>query len=243
MSLARRHRVRTEARMLGVLFALLGCSPRLVVPVEPRVDVAILPGCPSDPDGTVSECQWRRAAWGAELHARGVAPKLVASGSDVYNGYTEALALRAALVALGVPEADILTESQALHTDENMAYSKAVALPRGYTHFGVASDLPQVRGGCRQLRSYGLPCTPLPIHYPTVMRRLEQGVPRLTTVPTPALQWEPLELREDRLAANQGRARRPPSMALYLQRGLLALVGVTWRPSPPEPDPTVYGGD
>ena len=29
------------------------------------VDVAIVPGCPSEADGTLSACQWRRAAWAA----------------------------------------------------------------------------------------------------------------------------------------------------------------------------------
>ncbi|HTK84070.1 MAG TPA: YdcF family protein [Patescibacteria group bacterium] len=67
------------------------------------------------------------AATGAMLYQQGLCKKIVASGGVLTDdGRTEAAAIRDELVRLGVPEKDILVEDKAMHTGENVAYSKAL---------------------------------------------------------------------------------------------------------------------
>src|SRR6478736_10236582 len=114
---------------LAVL-ANLGCNTdRLEMRGTPPApfDAVVVPGCPSELDGSLSRCQMARAVWAARLWERGWARNFITSGSAVYTPFVEAEALAAALVALGVPPDRIWLEPNALHTDENMVYSLQIA--------------------------------------------------------------------------------------------------------------------
>ncbi|MCA9570468.1 MAG: hypothetical protein KC656_21645 [Myxococcales bacterium] len=71
---------------------LLACAAagHKLPPPPAGVDAVIVPGCPNLTDGRASECQWRRAAWGAELYRTGVARNLIASGAAAHTPFVEA---------------------------------------------------------------------------------------------------------------------------------------------------------
>lgn len=102
-------------------------------------DVAIVPGCPANDDGTVSDCQYKRASWAAALFHGGSVEHLVVSGAAVYNPFVEAEGLSLALQHLGVPADAIVVEDQARHSDENLAYSLALIEDRGWERIAVVS--------------------------------------------------------------------------------------------------------
>lgn len=193
--------------------------------------VAIVPGCPSNEDGTVSTCQWRRAIWAADLYKEGRVDAIITSGAAAYNPYVEADALAAALEEQGVPADRIVREPQALHTDENIAYSLKLVERHGFEEILVASDMLQAGPACKMVTAWtGRDCTPLTVNYKTVMARIKAGMPSVQIEPVSA--WIPLEEREAQIAAARGEPPRKSSWAVYL-RGMFA----PKRSKPPELPP------
>jgi len=177
-------------------------------------DVAIVPGCPSDADGRVSDCQWRRAVWAAKRYHEGAFQWIVPSGSAVHNAYVEADAIALALVQLGVPAAAIVPERNAMHTDQNVAWSLSLIEAHGWSTVVVASDGRQPDYGCKLVNHWTtLPCEVSSIDYPSISPWLQMGPPPLYTDPVPG--WEPLGRRERNIAAATGRPVRPPSWVVY----------------------------
>jgi len=202
---------------------------------ELPIEAAILPGCPSAKDGSVSGCQWRRVLWAKELYDRGVVRSFVASGGAVYNRYVEAEALRAGLAALGVPLDAIQVETQALHTDENLAFSLRLATGRVAGRTAIVSDELQVVVGCSMLRMWGVDCLPLPMDEELVEARMTEGVPMVRTLAVPEARWMSLEEREAARAEAMGSARRRSSNWVYFWGLLRGLVGLGVPPEqPPE---------
>ncbi len=211
------------------------------------IDAALVPGCPSDDDGRVSACQWRRIVWAHHLWASGLTKNIIVSGNAVYNRYVEAEALMAGLVALGVPESRIWVEPQALHTDENVAYALRIADAAGFRSLAIASDGVQTVGTCAMVRLWSeteRTCIAAPMDYPLVKARLASGLPSVRTEPVPAADWEPLEARERRIAAELGRAPRGASLWIYISKILISPFGLSHPPplpSAPAPGPAESG--
>jgi hypothetical protein len=201
-------------------------------PAKP-FDVVIVPGCPSEDDGSLSRCQMSRALWAARLWDLGWARHFITSGSAVYSPYVEAEALAAALAALGVPADKIYLEWNALHTDENMFYSLQIAHAQGFRSIAVASD--GAAWGCRMLLDWGQDCRAFTIDRDWVRKRHQQIMGVLEKVRAPrSNQFVTLREREREIAARTGR-HRPPSYMLYLGLGMMRLNGERWVP-PGVPD-------
>lgn len=203
---------------------------------HPSFDVVIVPGCPSNADGTVSICQWRRAAWLAHLFEAGVAQRAITSGSAVHNPYVESQGIRAGAIALGVPPGAVATETQALHTDENMAYSLHLAASMGYGAVAVATAGLQARGMCSMAEHWGVECTELALDEKLVRARLADGVPAVRT--DPVAEYLTVRERELEIARQRGERRRPPSWIRYGQmarRGRSGQDVPIPRPLHPEP--------
>ncbi len=103
-------------------------------------DAIVILGCPSNADGTPSDCQIRRADMAAAL--RRYADRFIVSGAAAHNQYVEADALQALLVQRGVPAENILLERKARHTDENIYYSSRIMQAEGWQSALVISDDP-----------------------------------------------------------------------------------------------------
>jgi hypothetical protein len=205
----------------------------------PPFDAVIIPGCPSAADGALSTCQMRRAAWGALLYQRGYARHFITSGAAVHSPYVEAEALAAALHALGVPEARIYLEPQALHTDENMYNAMRLARRLHWRRLAVASDRGHALGGCEMLASWSQPCHVLSIDNDDLRPFLSAQRQRLLGVRTARVSpFIPLAERERELHRRTGRAR-PPSALLYPFMGLMTLLGRPWIPRAPAEVPVI----
>ena len=103
-------------------------------------DVMVVLGCPSNEDGSPSECQASRADLAFRLREAGYADAIITTGGAVHTDVVEAEALRDLLVDKGVPEADITLEPLAEHTDENLYYSTQIMYERGWTAALVVSE-------------------------------------------------------------------------------------------------------
>ncbi len=230
------------ALLFTVCLALTGCKgpPPLAQLQADPLDAVIVPGCPSKPDGRLSGCQWQRAIWAHMLWEDGVTEHFITSGGAVQNRYVEAEALRAGMVALGVPEARIHTDTQALHTDQNAGYSVAIADQLGFERIGVASHGAQARGMRMMLRGWGHDeVVVFPMELPRVVERVRQDLPTVETDPVPESEWLPLRERERVIADRQGTRRRPPSWYVYAL-GAIA-VRNKGAPEPPVSEPTLRG--
>jgi hypothetical protein len=234
----------TALLLLAAGCAHVGPAPATDGAGAPRTDVAIIAGCPTEADGTVSDCIWERALQAVTLLDAGEVSYLLPSGGAVHNRYVEAEASRAALLHLGVPAERIALETQALHTDENAAYSVAVARELGWkTVTGVGGEKNQGYGVCMFAQLYGARCRFVPVPRKAVERRtLEEfagGFPTIRIAPVPVDEWMPLPEREAALAGIRGGADRPPSAALYHRLAFIGLMGVRLEPKPPMPEPTL----
>lgn len=105
-------------------------------------DVILVLGCPSKDDGSPSSCQERRAEIADFLYEAGLADHLIVSGAAVHTPHVEADALAALLLGRGIPEAAILKEPLARHTDENLYYGTRLMQEHGWTSAIVVSDEP-----------------------------------------------------------------------------------------------------
>jgi len=76
------------------------------------------------------------------LMQAGLGDRFITSGAAVHNSYVEAATLRDLLIARGVPAAQITTELQARHTDENIYYSTQLMAAQAWRSALVVSDDP-----------------------------------------------------------------------------------------------------
>ncbi len=185
-------------------------------------DVALVPGCPANDDGTLSHCQARRVAWVARLWDEGAVSHVITSGSAVYNPYVEADVMADALVALGIPADRVLRERDAMHTDENVAWSLHIAESRGFDDMIVATDMGQAQQACTLVRAWSdIRCTAAAVDYPAIGAIFLDGfvVPARPSA-TPVHGWLPLPEREARIAATTGQPPRRSSIAVYLRDAL-----------------------
>lgn len=198
-------------------------------------DVAIVPGCPAADEGTLSHCQQRRVAWVSRLWNEGRMSHVITSGAAVYNEFVEADVMADALVALGIPADRVFRERDALHTDQNIAWSLAIAEQHGFDDIVVATDMGQAQHGCAMVRAWSdARCEAEPVDYRRVREDLLTGIfglPDLTMAPTTS--WIPLAEREERIAAARGEAVRASSLQVYVGDALRGMRA----PRPPLPPP------
>ena len=206
------------------------------------LDVVIVPGCPSNADGSVSICQWERAIWASELWQDGATGAFITSGGAVYNAYIEAEAVATAMVALGVPRDRIHLETQALHSDENLGYSMAIARELEFDDVGYATHGLQATALRAMVRGWGQrDVAHLPMDRDRVERRLEQGLPMVWTAAVPPEEWLPINDRERVVAARLGRPRRLPSWVVYAAGATVGWMKRGAPPVPPVVEPTLRG--
>jgi hypothetical protein len=162
----------------------------------------------------------------------------VTSGGAVYNPYVEALSLKRALVALGIPADLIYTETQARHTDENVAYALAMFKDAPPASFGVASHGGHARVACRLSRAWGTPCTVFPAPRAWVDARMASRPPRIRIERVRMPSWATHTEGEHE--------RRHEKRQGLFGHGRVYLAYLTWgrifgrqAPVPPAPEPSL----
>lgn len=197
------------------------------------VDVAFVPGCPAELDGSLSFCLKRRIVWAAHLWHLGITKNFITSGAATYNRFVEAEALATGLVALDVPKSHIWVEAHARHTDENMYYSMQIAEQLTFDTIAVASESGQARGGCSFLQSWNRECVAASmdtefVHGELASRQHPLHIVKIQPIDDP--DWL-MVFDFEREREEKGGPRRPGSLALYLWWApLMGLFGNPWIP-------------
>jgi hypothetical protein len=225
-----------------VLLVLLftACAARQSVleqPERPHVDVVMIPGCPTEDDGSLSTCLIDRIVWGAMVWEAGIADEVIVSGAATYNRYAEARALAAGLAALGVPAEHIWLEESARHTDENVYYSLLLTVRIGRDSFAIASAAGQAPGACSMARSWWYACVAIPMENERVRAALA-GDPRYAVLKSVRVDpepdgWLPVDEFEEAREAAGGRGRPSSYLVYYVIGPFKRLMGDPWIPPPP----------
>lgn len=116
--------------IIFVIISLLLLSIFLVFPkpkhiLKKKYDAIVILGCPCNTNGTLTNTQIERLKQGYALYEAGFANKLIISGGSVHNSYMEAQAM-AEYISQWIPVQDILLDTKARNTFENMKYTKAL---------------------------------------------------------------------------------------------------------------------
>ncbi|MGB8259162.1 MAG: YdcF family protein [Terracidiphilus sp.] len=105
-----------------------------------RFDAIIVLGSPADPDGNPTPEQLSRITEAVHEYERGVAPRLILTGSAVSNRFVEAEIMARAAHAQGVPAQAILVEPSARNTIENACFSARILRRNGWSSAEVISS-------------------------------------------------------------------------------------------------------
>lgn len=104
-----------------------------------KYDLIIIPGIPFNG----KSWNWimkTRVQWAKHLYDQGITKKILFSGGAVYTPYCEAEIMALYAKAIGVPSEDIITETQAEHSVENVYNSYLLARSMGFEKIAIATD-------------------------------------------------------------------------------------------------------
>lgn len=130
---------------LDRLYAFAPASPWMPFPDAPACarqphDVLVVLGCPSNTDGSASDCQKDRVRWARSLQRAGVGERFIVTGAAAHNAFVEAESMAQLLLEQGVPAQNVYIEPQAEHTDENIYYASLIMQNEGWQSAIVVSD-------------------------------------------------------------------------------------------------------
>ncbi|WP_430787074.1 YdcF family protein [Virgibacillus flavescens] len=94
-------------------------------------DVMIVLGYPANKDGSMSPILRERINKAADLYHNGIAEVVICSGASVANNHVEADVMALALMELGVDGSQIIRETKARGTYENLVKSREIMYERG----------------------------------------------------------------------------------------------------------------
>ena len=147
---ARRKRLGWQGRLAicagAVILALLAWASiaRQLAPASntslTRFDAIIVLGVPADADGNPTPAMLARVTEAVREYQRGVAPRLILSGTAAHNQFVEARIMARAAHAQGIPESAIFVEPEAKDTIQNACYSVRIMKAHGWRSAEVVSE-------------------------------------------------------------------------------------------------------
>ena len=188
----------------------LGPSPktRLVKAGQlDTIDVAIVPGLPLY-HGIWDTLLKSRILWSEFLYHKGYVKHLIYSGNAVYTPWVESETMKLYALQLGIGKDDILTDTIAEHSTENLFYSYQLAINKGYKSIAVATDPFQ----CAMLhkfakKNFNKSIILLPIVYDSIRQKMGIDI-AIDTVVTKKTVFTPLAERQsykERLKGTRGK--------------------------------------
>ena len=109
-----------------------------------QYDAIIVPGVPFvEPNWDMT--MKMRVLWAVHIYKKGYAKKIITSGSSVYSPYVEAEIMKLYAISLGVPAEDIIVESRAQHSTENIWYGFKLGKSLGCNSIALCTDPFQTR--------------------------------------------------------------------------------------------------
>lgn len=103
------------------------------------IDVAIVPGLPLH-HGKWDTLLKSRLLWSEYLYRKGIVSNVLYSGNAVYTPWMEGPSMALFAAKLGIKEHNIIVDSLAEHSTENLFYSYQQAKKLGYKTIAVATD-------------------------------------------------------------------------------------------------------
>lgn len=101
-------------------------------------DAIIVPGVPYDT--AWSRTMKGRVLWSHYLFNEGITKNIIYSGSAVYTPFVESIIMSEYGKAMGIPAANIYSETRAEHSTENLFYSLELAKANGFKNVALATD-------------------------------------------------------------------------------------------------------
>ncbi|MBY0427144.1 MAG: YdcF family protein [Cytophagales bacterium] len=130
-------------------------------------DAIIVPGIPYD--GTQwSKIMKARVFWAVYLYKKGIAKNVIFSGAAVYTPYIEAVTMGLFAEQLGIPKENIIYESKAEHSVENMYYGYKLAQKQGLNRVAIATDPFQAKSLAAFAQRYKINVGTIPIVFDTM---------------------------------------------------------------------------
>ena len=106
---------------------------------EGPYDVIIVPGIPFEADKGAGLIMKARVKWAHYLVSNGIAKNVIFSGSAVYTPYTESRIMGLYAEQMGIPAENIICETKAEHSTENIVYSLRMAEKLGFKKIAIAT--------------------------------------------------------------------------------------------------------
>lgn len=103
-------------------------------------DAIIVLGTPADGDGNPTPQMLDRVGEAVREYDRGVAPRLILSGSAAHNRYVEADVMARVAQSQGVPRPMIFEDPQAMDTIQNACYSERIMKSHGWKSAEVVTS-------------------------------------------------------------------------------------------------------
>jgi vancomycin permeability regulator SanA len=169
-------------RIAGAVLLVFGLTAAAIIadglaPTRERSDFGLVLGNKVHPDGRLSVALRSRVDHAAALHRAGRVGHLLVSGATGREGHDEAVAMRDALVARGIPASAITVDSQGWDTRASARHAAAFAARRGFTSVTVITNYYHVSRAKLACRQEGVPVvrgsSPLRFHVDNV-----RSVPR-----------------------------------------------------------------
>jgi uncharacterized SAM-binding protein YcdF (DUF218 family) len=110
---------------LGAVWLLWRDGP-LSNTAQHKFDVILVLGYPCSASGDSSPEQRARVLEGVRLWKEGIAPRMIVSGTAAHNHFVEADCMARLAEQQGVPAADVIEETRAHDTIQNVYYSVAI---------------------------------------------------------------------------------------------------------------------
>ncbi len=125
-------------------------------------DAIIVPGVPFD-GLTWSPTMRNRVLWSYYLYEHGITENIIYSGGAVYTQYSEAKIMAEYGKALGVSPSNILLDTLAEHSSENVYYGYLVAKRNGLERVAFATDPFQAKSLKGMVNKLELPIDLIPL--------------------------------------------------------------------------------
>ena len=122
----------------------------------------IVPGVPYD-GISWSTTMKNRVLWSYYLYENGIAENIIYSGGAIYTQYSEAKVMAEYGMALGIPASNILLDTLAEHSSENVYYSYLVAKRKGLKKVAFATDPFQAKSLKGMINKLELPIDLIPL--------------------------------------------------------------------------------
>lgn len=174
--------IRTALAAIGLLYVIVTFTPllqwwtlRLAGPWEdPKGDVLVVLGAETH-DDVIGESSYWRSVYAVRCWREGWARKIILTGGTSLIPVSERM--KQFLVASGVPERAIETETRAASTEENALFSKALIEAAGGSTVLLTSDYHMFRAE-RTFRKAGIEVRARP--FPDALKRINHRTGRIS---------------------------------------------------------------